>query len=131
MGRITQNVQSPPHPGETLRDDVLPALGLTATDAVAQLGVSRAVLSRVLNGRTAIFPTMALRIEVWLGIENGGSVDAWLAQKPHTTFGKHAKLGRRPLSRQSFNALSDRASRPRAREPKNGISLPAGATGKI
>ncbi|WP_374327151.1 HigA family addiction module antitoxin [Azonexus sp.] len=71
----------PPHPGETLRDDVLPALGLTATDAVAQLGVSRAVLSRVLNGRTAIFPTMALRIEAWLGVENGGSADAWLAQQ--------------------------------------------------
>lgn len=72
---------NPPHPGETLRDDVLPALGLTVTDAAAQLGVSRAVLSRVLNGRTAIFPTMALRIEGWLGIENGGSADAWLAQQ--------------------------------------------------
>jgi len=72
---------NPPHPGETLRDDVLPALGLTVTDAAAQLGVSRAVLSRVLNGRTAISPTMALRIEGWLGIENGGSADAWLAQQ--------------------------------------------------
>lgn len=72
---------NPPHPGETLRDDVLPALGLTGTDAAAQLGVSRAVLSRVLNGRTAISPSMALRIEGWLGVENGGSADAWLAQQ--------------------------------------------------
>lgn len=32
---------SPPHPGETLRDDVLPALGLNVTDAAAQLGVTR------------------------------------------------------------------------------------------
>lgn len=71
----------PPHPGETLRDDVLPALGLTVTDAAAQLGLSRALLSHVLNGRTAISPTMALRIEAWLGVENGGSADDWLAQQ--------------------------------------------------
>lgn len=71
----------PQHPGETLRDDVLPALGLTVTDAAAQLGLSRALLSHVLNGRTAISPTMALRIEAWLGVENGGSADAWLAQQ--------------------------------------------------
>lgn len=72
---------NPPHPGETLREDVLPALGLTVTDASAQLGVTRAALSRVLNGRAAISPTMALRIEGWLGVENGGSADAWLAQQ--------------------------------------------------
>jgi len=72
---------NPPHPGETLREDVLPALGLTVTDASAQLGVTRAALSRVLNGRAAISPMMALRIEGWLGVENGGSADAWLAQQ--------------------------------------------------
>jgi plasmid maintenance system antidote protein VapI len=47
------NMHSPPHPGETLRDDVLPALGLTVTDAATQLGVTRAALSRVLNGKAA------------------------------------------------------------------------------
>ena len=41
---------NPPHPGETLRDDVLPALGLSVTDAARELGVTRATLSRVLNG---------------------------------------------------------------------------------
>jgi len=72
---------NPPHPGETLREDVLPALGLTVTEAAAQLGVTRAALSRVLNGRAAISPTMALRLEGWLGVENGGHADAWLAQQ--------------------------------------------------
>ena len=72
---------NPPHPGETLREDVLPALGLTVTDAAAQLGVTRAALSRVLNGRAAISPEMALRLEGWLGVENGGSADAWIAQQ--------------------------------------------------
>ena len=72
---------NPPHPGETLREDVLPALSLTVTEAATQLGVTRAALSRVLNGHAAISPMMALRIEGWLGVENGGSADGWLAQQ--------------------------------------------------
>ena len=74
-------IYNPPHPGETLRDDVLPALGLTVTKAADQLGVARPSLSRVLNGRAAISPEMALRIEQWLGIENGGRADLWLAEQ--------------------------------------------------
>ena len=57
---------NPPHPGLTLRDDVLPALGLSVTAAAQQLDVSRVALSRVLHGRAAISPEMALRIEAWL-----------------------------------------------------------------
>jgi len=34
MGKATLN---PPHPGETLREDILPALGLTVTDAAARI----------------------------------------------------------------------------------------------
>lgn len=75
------NMYNPPHPGETLRNDILPALGLTVTEASAQLGVTRAALSRVLNGRAAISPEMALRIEKWLGVENGGRADVWLAEQ--------------------------------------------------
>ncbi|MDV6345528.1 HigA family addiction module antitoxin [Nitrosomonas sp. Is37] len=74
-------IHNPPHPGETLREDVLPALGLSVTEAAEQLNVSRATLSRVLNGRAAISPEMALRLECWLGVENGGSADLWIAQQ--------------------------------------------------
>ena len=72
---------NPPHPGITLRDDVLPALGLSVTQAAEQLGVSRVALSRVLNGRAAISPDMALRIEAWLGVDRGGDARVWLAQQ--------------------------------------------------
>ena len=72
---------NPPHPGLTLRDDVLPALGLSVTDAAAQLGVARVSLSRVLNGRAAISPDMALRIEAWLGKDRGGEARLWLAEQ--------------------------------------------------
>ena len=71
----------PPHPGETLREDVLPALGLTVTEAARQLGVSRVALSRVLHGRAAISPDMALRLESWLGLERGGRAETWLQQQ--------------------------------------------------
>ncbi len=72
---------NPPHPGLTLRDDVLPALGLSVTQAAEQLGVSRVALSRVINGRAAISPDMALRIEAWLGADRGGNARVWLAQQ--------------------------------------------------
>ena len=72
---------NPPHPGLTLRDDVLPALGLTVTQAAQQLDVSRDALSRVLNGRAAISPEMALRIESWLGVARGGEARLWLAEQ--------------------------------------------------
>ena len=72
---------NPPHPGLTLRDDVLPALGLSVTQAAKQLGVSRVALSRVLNGRAAISPEMALRIEAWLGVARGGEARLWLAEQ--------------------------------------------------
>ncbi|MEB0141021.1 MULTISPECIES: HigA family addiction module antitoxin [unclassified Undibacterium] len=64
----------PPHPGQTLRDDVLPELGLTVTDAATQLGVSRVALSRMINGRSAISADMAIRLAQWLG----GSAEVWL-----------------------------------------------------
>jgi addiction module HigA family antidote len=56
-------------------------LGLSVTQAAEQLGVSRVALSRVLNGRAAISPDMALRLEAWLGVERGGDARVWMAQQ--------------------------------------------------
>ena len=74
-------MHNPPHPGETLREDILPALKLSVTQAAEQLGVARPTLSKVLNGKAAISPEMALRLEKWLGVENGGRADIWLAEQ--------------------------------------------------
>jgi len=87
-------MHNPPHPGETLREDVLPALGLSVTDAAEQLGVTRAALSRVLNGRAAISPEMALRLELWLGVEHGGRADTWVAQQAAYDLWKARKAGK-------------------------------------
>ena len=35
----------------------------------------------MLNGRAAISPEMALRLEGWLGVENGGRADSWISQQ--------------------------------------------------
>lgn len=67
-------MHNPPHPGETLKEDVLPALGLTVTQAAEQLGVARVTLSRMINGRAAISADMAIRLAQWLG----GSAEVWL-----------------------------------------------------
>ena len=67
-------MHNPPHPGETLKEDVLPALGLTVTEAAQQLGVARVTLSRMINGHAAISADMAIRLAQWLG----GSAEIWL-----------------------------------------------------
>lgn len=84
---------NPPHPGETLREDILPALQLNVTQAAEQLGVTRAALSRVLNGRAALSPEMALRLEAWLGVENGGRADLWIAEQAAYDLWKARKAG--------------------------------------
>jgi addiction module HigA family antidote len=74
-------MHNPPHPGLIIKEDILPALGLRTTEAAHQLGVTPAALFNVINGKSAISPDMALRIEKWLGIEGGGSADIWLSQQ--------------------------------------------------
>jgi addiction module HigA family antidote len=86
-------IHNPPHPGATLSEDVLPALKLTVTDAAKQLGITRAALSRVLNERSAISPEMALHLEGWLGFENGGHADAWIAQQAEYDLWQVRKAG--------------------------------------
>ncbi|KAA8731018.1 HigA family addiction module antidote protein [Acinetobacter qingfengensis] len=98
---------NPPHPGETLREDVLPALNLTVTEAAAQLGVSRVTLSRVLNGMSAISPEMALRLEEWLGVENGGRADLWLSMQTNYDLWKaRERVQQHPLSVRSVKQKS-------------------------
>ncbi len=65
---------NPPHPGEILKADVLPSLGLTVTEAAQQLRITRVALSRILNARAGISPDMALRLSAWLDT----SAEVWL-----------------------------------------------------
>ncbi|AZI14514.1 HigA family addiction module antitoxin [Avibacterium paragallinarum] len=74
------NMYCPPHPAEVIKEDILPELGLTVTQAAKQLGVNRVTFSRLLNGKSAISAEMALRLHAWLG-ENSPSPESWLHQQ--------------------------------------------------
>jgi len=64
----------PTHPGEILRHDVLPSLGMSVSDVANALGVTRQTLHRILAGTTAVTPEMALR----LGKFCGNGPDLWI-----------------------------------------------------
>jgi len=85
--KMTMSMHNPPHPGEVLRDLCLAPLGLTITDAAAALGVSRKILSAILNGRAGISHEMALRLSIafsttpesWLNQQS--QYDLWVARQ--------------------------------------------------
>jgi addiction module HigA family antidote len=57
----------PAHPGPFIRMEVIEPLDLSVTEAAKILGVARPALSALLNGRAALSPKMALRIEKAFG----------------------------------------------------------------
>ncbi len=60
-------MKDPPHPGDLIRTEIIDPLGLSVTAAAEALGVRRATLSDLLNGKAALTPEMALRIEKAFG----------------------------------------------------------------
>lgn len=77
----------PTHPGEILREDVLPSLGLSVTAAARQLRISRQTLHRILAGTSAVTPEMAVRLGkfcgngpgLWLRMQE--AFDLWHAER--------------------------------------------------
>ena len=85
---VRRPIQSPPvHPGEILREDVLPALRLSVTDAAKQLGIARQTLHRILAEQAAVTPEMAVRLgkfcgngpALWLRLQQ--TYDLWHVEK--------------------------------------------------
>jgi addiction module HigA family antidote len=64
----------PMHPGEMLREDVLPSPGKSKTEIASLLGISRQTLFDILRERQPVTPAMALRFGKLLG--NGP--DLWI-----------------------------------------------------
>jgi addiction module HigA family antidote len=62
-------MKNPPHPGSLIKTEVIEALGLSVSKAAGLLQVRRATLSDLLNGKSALTPDMALRIEKAFGPE--------------------------------------------------------------
>jgi addiction module HigA family antidote len=62
-------MKNPPHPGELIRTEIIEALRLNVSRAAEILKVRRATLSDLLNGKAALSPDMALRIEKAFGTD--------------------------------------------------------------
>lgn len=80
----------PTHPGEVLREDVLPALGVSVTQAARDLGVSRQLLHGILRTVRPVTPEMAVRLgrycgngpQLWLNMQM--NYDLWHAERTMT-----------------------------------------------
>ncbi len=81
--------RAPVHPGEVVRGDVLPALGLSVSEAARRLGVSRQQLHRILACTHPITTEMALRI----GRLAGNGPGLWLRmQQSHDLWHEEQRL---------------------------------------
>ena len=75
------------HPGEILREDVLPAIGLSVSETARRLGVSRQQVHRILACTHPITVEMALRIGklvdngpgIWLRLQQ--NYDLWRMER--------------------------------------------------
>jgi len=74
MKTLRDPKRRPTHPGAVLREDVLPALGMTQNDFADLLGVHRVTLSALLRERRGLTVEMAARIAKALG----HSPESWL-----------------------------------------------------
>jgi addiction module HigA family antidote len=86
--RVTGRPSSTPvHPGEILREDVLPALGMSVAEAARELRVSRQTLHRILSATMAVSPEMAVRLGKFCGNGAGlwsrlqSAYDLWHAEE--------------------------------------------------
>jgi addiction module HigA family antidote len=64
----------PPHPGETIREDILEPLGMGVNQLAKALGITAARLNDIVRGRRAITADTALRLARYLGT----SAEFWL-----------------------------------------------------
>ena len=80
------DMHNPPHPGETLLEEVIPALAITITEMARRLGFARETFSRILHGHAPISPDLAVRLEragiskvrLWLSMQS--AYDLWQAE---------------------------------------------------
>ena len=86
---VRKRALPPVHPGEILREDVLPALGLSVIGAAARLGVTRQTLHRIIarSNPRPVTPEMAVRLgklcgngaRLWLNLQS--AFDLWHAER--------------------------------------------------
>ena len=86
----TKTKRRPTHPGELLREETLPAAGLSPSELAARLGVSNRGINDLLRERRPVNPDLAHRLarvlnttpEFWLRLQEAVDIwDAWQANR--------------------------------------------------
>jgi len=72
MGR--KNALPPVHPGEIIKEDILPSVGLSVAAAAQALGVSRQMLHDILAGRKPLSTVMCMKVSGLFG----GPPELWM-----------------------------------------------------
>ncbi len=80
-------MHNPPHPGEFIESIYMEPYSVSCRKLAKHLGVAASTLSRVLKGKSAVSPEMALRLstvlgrspESWLSMQD--SYELWQARK--------------------------------------------------
>ena len=104
----------PMHPGELLREEVLPALDRPKTEIARLLGVSRQTLYDILEERQPVTPVMALRLgklcgngpDLWLNLQK--RYDLYRAQQEPAGKSRPFRHWKRPDERKRRAVLSRR-----------------------
>ncbi len=96
------SMHNPAHPGEVLRE-WLPE-GMRIEQAGEQLHISRTTLSKVLNAKSGLTASMALRLASWLGT----SPDFWLGMQLQWDLRQAKKMRLpkiKPLKRETVSTV--------------------------
>lgn len=95
-GKPLKLAMAPSHPGCFVRNEVIGELRLSVSQAAQIIGVRRATLSDLLNGKSSLFPEMTLRPEKGFGV----SMDLLLKmQALHNAALMRSKVGKFSVER--------------------------------
>jgi addiction module HigA family antidote len=103
----------PPHPGEILREEVLPRLKLSRRQLAEMLGVSYSTASSLLTAQRRLTPALAARLATatgtnavyWLVLQ--AHRDAWLLNQADFSAERHRK---KPILESRMSGRSRRRS---------------------
>lgn len=85
----TMKMFNPPHPGEILKELYIEPLNITITLFAKKIGVRRATISDLINGKSGISPKMSIKLaktfnttpELWLGLQM--QYDLWQEEQKY------------------------------------------------
>ncbi len=80
---LNNRKRRPTHPGELLREELLPATGLTQSELAKMMGISRRILNELCRERRGVTADIAHRLarvfgttpDVWINLQS--AVDIW------------------------------------------------------